>query len=627
MPAPPPGALDQLLLDGQQRLTSLYQALMSGRPVDTADPRGKRLRRWYYMDMAKVLDPDADREEAVVSVPEDRILREDFGRRVAADYSSTEAECAAEMFPLGIVFDSPATNKWMVTYLQLDSSEMPARLDRWNQFKEKVLDNFLKYAVPVIRLGKDTPKDAVCTVFEKVNTGGVPLNVFELLTAIFASDNFRLKDDWASRHSELAKRGVLRSVESADFLQVVSLLATYKRRQDHLAASGEVGGAPGVSCKRKDLLGLSLADYQAWADPALEGIIWASQFLGQEHIFSSDDLPYRTQLTPLAAIRAVLGDGADTHGATEKLRQWYWCGVLGELYGGAIETRFARDLEHTVAWIRGNGPQPGTVVEAAFRAPRLLTLRTRNSAAYKGVYALLMRHQCLDWVKHQPMNMATFFEFVIDIHHVFPQAWCDKNNIDRAHRESIVNKTPISYSTNRSIGGRSPAEYMPTLANKAGVSDVHIDEIIATHAINPAHLRSADFDGYFAERSEALLALISQAMGKGGHTRRELTRRRRRGLPRRGRRPPRTRRGLRRRRMTTSRYKRPPFRAHSGAPGFPPQLPPGRIRWSANTAMNVQTAMAVKCVGGDRAGGAPWRAPQGPPLIVTCLPAGRWARR
>ncbi len=143
-----------------------------------------------------------------------------------------------------------------------------------------------------------------------------------------------------------------------------------------------------------------------------------------------------------------------------------------------------------------------------------MTLRTRNSAAYKGVYALLMRSDCIDWVKHQPMSMANFFDFVIDIHHVFPKAWCDKNDIDHAHRESIVNKTAISYSTNRSIGGRSPKDYMPTLAAKAGVDDAAIDDIVRTHSINPAHLRSAEFSAYFSERSEALLALISDAMGK-----------------------------------------------------------------------------------------------------------------
>jgi hypothetical protein len=83
-----------------------------------------------------------------------------------------------------------------------------------------------------------------------------------------------------------------------------------------------------------------------------------------------------------------------------------------------------------------------------------------------------------------------------------------------ARRESIVNKTAISAATNRSIGGRSPKEYMATLSDKSGVSDDVIDKIVATHLINPQHLRTADLPAYFNERSEALLVLISDAMGK-----------------------------------------------------------------------------------------------------------------
>jgi hypothetical protein len=500
-------------LDGQQRLTSLFQALSSGQPVDTTDARGKRLSRWYYIDMARALDPESDREEVIVSVPADRMLRDNFGREVVADYSTIEGECAAEMFPLSKVFDAGAVFAWHGTYMAAAPGDPGERSARWNAFYTAVLDNFIHYKVPVIRLQRSTPKEAVCVVFEKVNTGGIALNVFELLTATFASDDFRLKDDWTGRKLRLDQRPVLRSVESADVLQAISLLTTYDRRRVHLNAGGDPGQAPGVSCKRKDILRLELEDYQKWADKVTSAFEWSGQFLGQEHIFRAPDLPYRTQLVPLAAIRVVLGAAADLHGNAQKLRHWYWCGVLGELYGGAIETRFARDLEQVVEWIKG-GPQPGTVIEASFRAPRLLTLRTRNSAAYKGIYALLMRGGCMDWVRREPMSYASFFEYQVDIHHVFPKAWCEKNNIDAARRESIVNKTAISAATNRSIGGRSPLEYMATLATKAGVSDDHVDKIVETHLIDPHHLRAADFSAYFTDRSEALLVLISEAMGK-----------------------------------------------------------------------------------------------------------------
>src|SRR5260370_40642722 len=121
-------------------------------------------------------------------------------------------------------------------------------------------------------LKKESRREAVCTFFEKVNPGGVPLDVFELLTATFASENFRLKTNWAARKAELNKKPALRNIEGTDFLQAISLLASWSRRQDHIK-SGASGQAPGVTCKRKDLLRLTLADYHLWADRVTEAFL------------------------------------------------------------------------------------------------------------------------------------------------------------------------------------------------------------------------------------------------------------------------------------------------------------------------------------------------------------------
>jgi hypothetical protein len=500
-------APDELLLDGQQRMTSLYQALKSGRPVDTHDGRKKRLKRWYYLSIEDCLNPEVDREDAVFSIPEDRIVRQDFGRVVVADYSSREKEIEAGMFPLQLAFEYERM-AWLMAYASASS----LRLDKAKRFDEQVLKNVVSYKIPVIVLKKETPKEAVCTVFEKVNTGGVALDVFELLTATFASNNFRLKDDWTARKKKLDVHPVLRSLEGTDFLQAVSLLASWTRRDQHLR-TGSLGQAPGVTCKRKDLLRLTLADYQAWGDRLTEALVKTAGFLAEEGIYQAWDLPYRTQIVPLAAVRAALGGEADTIGAGVRLRRWYWSGVLGELYGGAVETRFARDMEGLIGWLRG-GEEPTTVMEASFRQARLLTLRSRLSAAYKGVYALLMKDGCQDWVRHQPLNYATFFDYQVDIHHVFPQKWCRDNGIDDLRRESIVNKTALSAATNRSIGGSSPAVYLAKVEREAKATPEQVDAAIATHHIRSDLLRGADFEAYFQARSEALLQLISAAMGK-----------------------------------------------------------------------------------------------------------------
>ena len=89
------------------------------------------------------------------------------------------------------------------------------------------------------------------------------------------------------------------------------LLATHDRK---LAWTGPAGDAPGVSCKRKDILRLTLYEYLTWADRAAEGFDWAAEFLAQEGVFTASDVPYRTQIVPLAAIRSTLGDEIDNHG-------------------------------------------------------------------------------------------------------------------------------------------------------------------------------------------------------------------------------------------------------------------------------------------------------------------------
>jgi hypothetical protein len=72
-----------LILDGQQRLTSLFQSLFLGQAVTTRDLRGNQIKRWYYLGIQKALNPNGDRDEAIVALPEDRMTRNFRGEIVA----------------------------------------------------------------------------------------------------------------------------------------------------------------------------------------------------------------------------------------------------------------------------------------------------------------------------------------------------------------------------------------------------------------------------------------------------------------------------------------------------------------------------------------------------------------
>jgi hypothetical protein len=104
-----------------------------------------------------------------------------------------------------------------------------------------------------------------------------------------------------------------------------------------------------------------------------------------------------------------------------KLQRWFWCGVLGELYGGAIETRIANDYEQLLEWFERNDAVPRTVLDANFQADRFDTLRSRLSAAYKGINILILRNGAKDWIWKATIQNLDVDEVLIDIHHIFPR--------------------------------------------------------------------------------------------------------------------------------------------------------------------------------------------------------------
>ena len=504
-----------LLLDGQQRMTSLYLSLMSGRPVPTEDVKGKAMERLYYAKIAECIDQEADREEAILSVPGDRVVKA-FRGKPGLDISSREKELQHGLFPLGLVLDPSEVMRWQQDFLKIGESA-DRQLEIWLQFQEALVKPFEHYQVPTIELIASTPKEAVCQVFEKVNTGGVPLTVFELVTATYAAEGFQLREDWDERSRRLGHWEVLSQIDATQFLQAVCLLSTYKRRIEFLETNSDAEKAPAVSCKRREVLRLPLAQYEENAELITEAFERLVPFLHTEHVFSSRDIPYQTQLVPLAAIFAALGREAEGQGSTRLIARWLWSGVFGELYGGSTETRFAMDLPDVVHWVRADGDgrtEPRTVRESQFQSDRLLSMTTRRSAAYKGLQAIQMKQGAKDFRTGHPIDFHSYLDLSIDIHHIFPQRWCKEHRIENRFMNSIVNKTPIDTRTNRSIGGNAPSEYLDVIQKEAKIDPETMDVILQSHEIDPGSLRRDDFEGFFRNRFEGLLGLIESATEK-----------------------------------------------------------------------------------------------------------------
>jgi len=200
----------------------------------------------------------------------------------------------------------------------------------------------------------------------------------------------------------------------------------------------------------------------------------------------------------------------------QKLARWFWSGVLGELYGGAVETRVAVDLEELMNWFENDTAIPRTVTDASFDPERLESLRSRLSAAYKGINVLILREGASDFFWKGRIQQLDTQEVALDIHHIFPRAWCEANSIPPKVYDSIINKTPISYKANRMIGGDAPSAYLAKLQNhdQVQLESHEMDAMLAGHFIPTEEIRADDFPGFFDARKRLLMGLIEKAMGK-----------------------------------------------------------------------------------------------------------------
>lgn len=508
---------EYLILDGQQRLTSLYQSLYSEKPVITTTEKNKnkKIKRYYYLDMRKCIDPYEDREDAILSIPEDRKLKENFDRDVVLDLSTSEKEFEHMMFPLNIVLDSIKVSNWMMEFMQYYMQNQDNIRD-FTKFKAEIIDTIIGYTLPVITLPKETPREAVCKVFENVNTGGVSLTVFELVTATYATYEFDLREDWKKcckfirgENEAVKNTDVFDNIDETAFLTTVTLYTSYLNK---------VNGKSGmVSCKKRDVLGLPYEDYKKNRDTVLKGYKVAREFLLKyQYVFRNRDLPYPTQIIPLAAICAYLGEKKCNEPNTTKIiSRWYWCGILGEMYGGANETRYANDIEDVIAEVEGKESKNRTINAAFFSSTRLLTLQTRQSAAYKGIMALLYKERCRDFMNDTTIDLVNSMNQSPDIHHIFPRNYCEQQNYKREKWNSIVNKTPLLPETNRAIGGHAPSKYIQNILNKVnGLTEEDLKARIESHLVNYEYLSTNQFDMYFIDRAKKLLDIIESAMGK-----------------------------------------------------------------------------------------------------------------
>jgi len=474
----------QLILDGQQRLSSLYQACYGA-----GDYR-------YYVDIKPLLDDD-DIEEAVFYKHRNRNGR----------YKTIQQQADLLVLPLGALFGAGGFHAWMDEISELrpeEGAELAALRGRLRAAYEAHVKPIEEYRFPVVELAHSTDLEAVCSIFETLNRTGIKLSVFDLLAARFYAKGLDLRRKWEKTTAE------------TPIIEAFEVDRYYLLQSIALRAMGSV--------KRGDVLRLSVGDIEEHWDHVVDGYRAALEMLRDEcGVRSGKWLPYGYLLVSMAALwgESIEVGGPISAVNRERFKQWFWCSGISASYDRAANTQAARDFTELRRWTQGGEP-PATVVGFRFEPSRLREITPKQQSIYKALMALVISCGARDFHHGQTLTPASIAGQRVDDHHIFPRAYLNSSDAEPAHPwqlvDCILNRTMIDADTNQRIGKRPPDQYLAEIKDEleaAGSSA--FDQVLESHLLptgEDSALINADFERFLDWREERIAEKMIEATGR-----------------------------------------------------------------------------------------------------------------
>ena len=400
----------ELLLDGQQRVTSLY-GLMRGTPP-----------------------PFFDGDERVITGMHFHLETEDFAYPSATQIASDQRWIAIDE-----IFTAPS--HWMKKLI--DGNYTAEQQATYMQTIVRV-QNIQETDIPGQPLtGEDKTPDVVVNIFNKVNSGGTSLTWGDLTLARICAQWPECRDEMKAC---LAKWEVAGFKANLDWLLRAMIVIVYNNPQfDRI----ETINIPALK------KGLSKAEKAV--DCLLETF--------RTHLFIDKDSLYKNKVGLHVLIKYI----SDNNGRFPErpimfqLLHWYLTSTIWGYFSGTPDTKLASDLN---AFAKSNLPETlwhslrQVGQDAAPQAEHFNQLYY-NSRFYALLYIISRVHDARDWgtgnrLRHHSLGDSTNLE----MHHIFPKAYLRENGIPSREINNIGNIAFQTAETNRALGRRPPHEYM-----------------------------------------------------------------------------------------------------------------------------------------------------------------------
>ncbi len=468
-----------LVLDGQQRLTSLYQAHRG-----VGDAR-------YLIHLHDLVDGTDEMNPDQLDF--DRIVTFETvkpGKPIQSD--DTNWQYANWTFPVHR-FLTESFDHWLngaVAHHGGDAELQLRRRLRLGDVRQVLLNPLGSYSFPVVELNERTTLVAVCKIFETLNLKGVKLSVFELLTArvwAFGQDLRQLWADAQQQHPILVEF----SIDPYNVLQAIALRSL-------------------SSAQRSRVLELTATQINTHWNSVVEAYAAVLELVRDQCWIQTEKwLPYTTVLIPMAAVwdRLDALHGPELGPAKERLKQYFWASVFATNFDQGGNSQAQADFGRLRDWLQDPArPAPEAVADFSFTTTQLASSRRNRRALYRGVMALVMQSGALDFHTKERITAAKIAAQEIDAHHLFPANWLKENyesDGGELSADLILNFALIGSATNGVISDHAPSVYLDEMENTQPGPDR--DRILRSHAVGDKALTAMlddDYEAFIAARAQ-----------------------------------------------------------------------------------------------------------------------------
>ena len=498
-----------MIVDGQQRLTSLYSVL-TGKEVLREDYTSSRIRiafrprdgSFEVADAAVVKDPEF--------IPDVSILWDGGGRGKKVREFLKRLQ----------------KSKGKLTEHQRDDLE--EAIDR--------LYDLRNYPFKVLELGSSVDEEQVADVFVRINSEGVRLGQADFILTLMSVwwEEGRKHLEIFARDSRIPPSGPSPANPfinpSADqMLRVVAGLALRRGRLRYvyqvLRGKDLETGEISAEIREKQFSALQSAQAETLSLTNWHEFLKAVRLAGYRSgaMISSENNLMFSYLMYLIGHRDY---GLDRKTLREAIAQWFFMTSLTGRYTGNVESRVEQDLRRIAEAKSGdeflailNGIVDTALTLDYWNIQLPSSLETSSAYgptvfAYHASLVLLNARPLFS-----PLHLAELLgpsthapRSAVERHHLFPKAYLTRIGIDRTvQRNQIANYAFVEWPDNAEIGDSPPSEYFPSLFD--ALTSQQQKRARFWHAL-PDGWERMDYQDFLQQRRVLIAAVIRAAFEK-----------------------------------------------------------------------------------------------------------------